>query len=334
MSQTRKRRLELFGYANARDILKRYRTMESKSSSSSRDGRMRRRSTRRRSSSFYQILRSRTLGGLTPRFRVPMAYTATFVMGDATVTNGIQVFRLNSVWDPDYSGVGVTVTGYSTFAALYGRYFVHGSKVSVEASIRDESAVTVNAGNIIMGCSVSDYVPASPATGVYDTELTLEQHKLRYMPRGASANGGLYRMNYTKASRSNAGLGFSGIGQSINYKTRRGAAMGGFAFKDKRRYKLHDPLATLTTGGFLEHEQEGEFPLTGAAGATPIDNVFMGCWAFSILQNNETVQPLPYVYWTVRIVMDVEWYAPIGGVAAPSTAAAGAGAGLDGVGAA
>lgn len=273
------------------------------------------------------MIRCPTLGSLTPRIRVKMGYEDTFVMGDATKTNFIQIYRTNAVWDPDYTGTGVTVTGYSTFSALYGRYFVHHAQVEVTAEVRDSSAITVNAENVMVGCSITDGVPASPNAGAYDSELGTANYKLRYMPRGTTG-GGIYRFNHNKLARSTVGNGVPGAGGSINRYAGRAQGPTAYRFKDRRSFKLDDPLATLTTGGFIEHEQEGEFPLTAAYNATPIDNMFLGCWAYSLPMDNVSVKPLPYIYWTVQMVLDVEWYAPVG-IPAATTAAAGAGAGLD-----
>jgi hypothetical protein len=59
-----------------------------------------------------------------PRFTGKMvyvqAYTISIVAGAVTT----QTFRANSVYDPDYGGVGTTVAGYAQPAALYGRYRV------------------------------------------------------------------------------------------------------------------------------------------------------------------------------------------------------------------
>lgn len=297
-----------------------------------RKGKRRRKGTRYRKSSGYaegwkQIIHSKVMGSLSPRVRLKMGYAATFVLGDLTVSQALNIFRLNSVWDPDYTGTGVTVTGYSTFANLFTRYFVHGSTAEVTAEIRDTSANTVNAVNVMVGCSVSDGVPATPTAGGYDTELTLDRYKLRNLPRGTTG-GGFYRFHHNKLSRNTAGTMVSSAAGNLNKWV--GGAQGptAYHFKDKRSYHLEDPLATLTTGGMIEHEAEGEFPLTSAYNNVPIDGMFLGVWAFSLPMDAAAVKPLPYTYFNVSIIYDVEWYAPIE-MPAPSSAAAGVQAGLD-----
>lgn len=269
------------------------------------------------------------LGSLSPRCRMKMGYADTQRFGDATVTQSLAIYRLNSVWDPDYSGAGVTVTGYSTFAALYQRYFVHGSHVEVTAEIRDTSANTVNAVNTMVGCIVSDAVPATPVLGGYNTEILLERYKLANMPRGTTG-GGIYRFNHNKLARSTVGNGIQGAGGNLNQWVTGASGPTSYYFTDKRDYHLDDPLATLNSGGFIEHEYEGEFPLTAAYNAVPVDGMFLGVFAFSLPEDNVAApgKPLPYIYIKVNIIYDVEWYAPVG-IPAPSTAPTGAGAGLD-----
>lgn len=153
------------------------------------------------------------------------------------------------------------------------------------------------------------------------------------MPRG-TVNGGCYRMNHDTISRSaSTGGEFGAAGASrLPYASHKHQPAGAFQFSDTRHYQLHDPLATLTSGGLIEHEAEGQFPLTSAIDNVPQDNVFLGCWAFALPDTAAALRPLPYIYWTVKIIFDVEWYAPASGVPAPSTGMTGVGAGLDATG--
>lgn len=273
------------------------------------------------------ILRIPTLGCLPPRCRVKMGYADSFVMGTgaAGVTGAIRNYRLNSVWDPDYTGTGVTCTGYSTFATIYGRYFVHGSQVEVTAEIRDSNTAATTALNQMFGCTVSDGVPATPVAN-FDTELKLERYKLLYLPRGTTA-GGIYRFHHNKMARNTAGTGISSASGSLNRWVKNATGPTAYYFKDNRRYHLHDPLATLGTGGFIEHEGSGELPLTSAVGAVPDDSMFLGIWAFSLPDTTATLTasalPMPWTYVQVQLILDVEWYAPTG-VAVQQAAEAGA----------
>jgi len=58
------------------------------------------------------------------RFQGKLTYNTTLQLAPAASAVALNVFRLNSVYDPDYSGVGTACFGYGALAALYGRYRV------------------------------------------------------------------------------------------------------------------------------------------------------------------------------------------------------------------
>jgi len=206
---------------------------------------------------------------------------------------------------------------------------VHHSHAEVACPIRDAATTTTRGVNVMVGYQVSDATPIAPTAGNYATELDLEQFKEQFLPRGSAA-GGLYRMNHEILSRNTNKAAVPDGGRALSRYAMRNGHPTAYAFKDSRVYKLHDPLATLTTGGFIEHESEGEFPLTSANNGVPLDCVFLGVWAFQLREDDGAVLgKLPYLYFNVRIVYDVEWYAPAAGASAPVGAASGAGAGLD-----
>ncbi len=67
-----------------------------------------------------------------PMFRGKQIYNT--VLSFAPPAGGVaaNVFRLNSVYDPDLSGVGVSASCYSQLTALYGRYRVLAARSTVE----------------------------------------------------------------------------------------------------------------------------------------------------------------------------------------------------------
>jgi len=282
---------------------------------------------RRQQPAWNQILRIKTVGALPPRARLKMQYAHTVVFGDGAVTMENQVYRLNSVWDPDFTGTGVTATGYSTFAALYGRYFVHGSEVQVTMSVRDTTAVATDSVNQICGCVVTDFIPGTPTAAGFDSEELIEKYRIQNTVRG-TASGGLYRLNYRKVSANASGVGFASAGLATMWGKKNENA-GAYHFTDKRRYKLDDPLAIAISGGMIEHEADGEFPLTSAISGNPLDVVYLNVFAFSIGQDNGNALPLRYTYVTTLITYDVEWYAPNSGVPTYSTAESGTGTTID-----
>ncbi len=88
-----------------------------------------------------------TLSGVTraplllpARFRGKMMYHSYHILAPAATAVAYNTFRMNSVYDPDFTGVGTTVTGYPQLAALYGRYRVTSSKISVDYINKSSSA--------------------------------------------------------------------------------------------------------------------------------------------------------------------------------------------------
>lgn len=67
-------------------------------------------------------------------FRGRLNYDTLLQLAPAASGVSYNVFRLNSVYDPDLTGVGTSAYGYSALAALYGRYRVLGFRVHVTYS--------------------------------------------------------------------------------------------------------------------------------------------------------------------------------------------------------
>jgi hypothetical protein len=72
---------------------------------------------------------------MPPTHKVIHTYSInTNLTESAAGAGGTYFFRLNSVYDPDSSGVGTTATGYSTFAALFLNYRVRRVTVRFHAT--------------------------------------------------------------------------------------------------------------------------------------------------------------------------------------------------------
>lgn len=55
----------------------------------------------------------------------------TSITSASTGLSDQYVYRLNSIWDPDQTGLGTTVKGWSALNAIYNKYIVKGAKVEV-----------------------------------------------------------------------------------------------------------------------------------------------------------------------------------------------------------
>lgn len=70
-----------------------------------------------------------------------------------------RVFRGNSAFDPDFTGVGSQPFGFDEWSALYNRYEVYASAISVHA--RSEQATVSSLSMISLTPSLTSVIPAS-----------------------------------------------------------------------------------------------------------------------------------------------------------------------------
>lgn len=98
-----------------------------------------------RKSSGYKTFVNRALNPIPQRSIIKHKY-ATSV--NTLTPSGLYYFNLNSMWDPDRSGVGHQPYGRDTFAGLYNQYRVIGCKYTVE--------VSSNSGTILVGTYVGN----------------------------------------------------------------------------------------------------------------------------------------------------------------------------------
>lgn len=94
--------------------------------------------------------------------RMLMTYSQSIAISEPSAAAGSAYFyRLNSVYDPDFSGTGITATGYSTAAAIYNSYRVH------RATIRFAGTPQVASGGfaeIVIAPTAISTIPGSPLT--------------------------------------------------------------------------------------------------------------------------------------------------------------------------
>lgn len=65
-------------------------------------------------------------------YRGTLVYSGYLALTPSAGAVSDQVYRLNSIYDPDYSGTGITVMGYTQVNALYQRYRVLSAKATVQ----------------------------------------------------------------------------------------------------------------------------------------------------------------------------------------------------------
>lgn len=94
------------------------------------------------------------------RYRCTHTYASTHVLttGAAGVYGTEQVFRLNSLYDPDFTGAGHQPYGFNQMEALYGLYKVYGVKISIVFA-------NATADSMILGATIQPSNATTTLTG-------------------------------------------------------------------------------------------------------------------------------------------------------------------------
>lgn len=104
-----------------------------------------------------------TTSGLPARREV-LAYHATGLLAEPVAAAGtVYAYRLNSIYDPDYTGVGGSACGYSAKALLYGRYKVMRARVCVRM-------MGSSGGNCVVGTLVGGNTTISSSPVLWAVE--------------------------------------------------------------------------------------------------------------------------------------------------------------------
>jgi hypothetical protein len=105
------------------------------------------------------ISRSLTPIGFPPVFRMQHRYVQSSSITAAVGSLATQVYRTNSLFDPDLTGVGHQPYGFDQFKTYYATYLVTASTCSVEASIATASALvglTVSTDSALAALTTAD----------------------------------------------------------------------------------------------------------------------------------------------------------------------------------
>lgn len=108
--------------------------------------------------------------------RVNLCYSGNFSLSETAAGLGaFRVFRLNSIYDPDLTGIGSSAAGLSQLQSMFSNYRVHAARVRLEA-IYYNTGGGDNAGIIGFAPLANQSVlPANPVTW---RMLPQAQHKL------------------------------------------------------------------------------------------------------------------------------------------------------------
>lgn len=135
-----------------------------------------------RSSNRRRYRKSRTFGlrvytpkkmsfGLPKEMNVKLRYADVFYLNSGALVPAINTFRLNSIYDPDQTGVGGTPSGAVQWSNFYTRYKVMGVKVHTHWTANCNQQLIV--GMHAYGGDANNYSTPATGTGVQQvlTEL-------------------------------------------------------------------------------------------------------------------------------------------------------------------
>lgn len=126
----------------------------------------RRRTTRKNTAgriTQWPARRQRPIRSWPDSIRVKLCYSVVLSLGgNISIYN---IFRGNSIYDPEYAAGGGTPQGYTQWAALYSKYKVNGSSIRVQP-------VVANATNLAAACSWS-VAPVLSAASHYAETLSM-----------------------------------------------------------------------------------------------------------------------------------------------------------------
>ncbi len=134
--------------------------------------------------------------GIPDKQFVKLRYTSFFNVNPATPTGG-HVFRGNSINDPDFTGIGAQPLGHDEWAAFYGKYKVHSSKIQVQFL---NANTTSGAGNVLLNIVPSNSINTIGSRTYAELNDTPYSKTKMIAPVSAGMNG-VYMSNYMSTKK-------------------------------------------------------------------------------------------------------------------------------------
>lgn len=114
------------------------------------------------------------------RFNTSLIYSDTITIDPAAGALGSHLFRLNSLYDPDFTGIGHQPRGFDQMMAFYQKYRVYGCKIDVCCLGPGVSALNNGKWAVLVQGS---------STGFLWSQYALEEHASRISPVYQGSNG-------------------------------------------------------------------------------------------------------------------------------------------------
>lgn len=129
---------------------------------------------------------NRALQPIPQRFIVKMKYAEAFNITTGVGAIGAYRYNLNSIFDPNATGIGHQPYGHDTFQTLYNRYRV------IKCSYLITAQNTTNSANFVVAA-----LPANETVGVATMSEARENPRCKYITQGTGSpilklKGGVY----------------------------------------------------------------------------------------------------------------------------------------------
>lgn len=147
---------------------------------------------RKKNTSTFALVKNPTI--VPDRLATKIKYATQFSLIDGTggLTTSY-VFRGNSAYDPDYTGVGSQPVGYDEWSAFYGKYKVNASSIRLVFMSQSNSSPTAN---IMLSCT-----PTIDLTVTDPVQLSLNPYTRTRFIATANGNAGVVHIKNYMASK-------------------------------------------------------------------------------------------------------------------------------------
>lgn len=131
--------------------------------------------------------------GVPDRIFVKLVYSEDLIFNQGSGTLGYNVYRGNSLFDPDLTGTGGQPYFFDQWAAFYQNYRVHGSAIRVIWNATGGTCVAIN----------TMIAPACSSTAMGSSEILQEQPRCKTttLRMGATGIGQAMQRHYSSTAR-------------------------------------------------------------------------------------------------------------------------------------
>lgn len=154
---------------------------------------------RRRYNGRTRIYRTRNKlpTGVPDRMSLKLKYETIINMTSAGST-AVQVFRGNSLFDPDYTGVGTQPLGYDQWSNFYERYKVNASKMMISFSATSDSNI---AATLLLNLTPNGGTSNTPDTRAYYEWGTTAYNRNKLVGLMSGGSPIVYMKNYVSTQK-------------------------------------------------------------------------------------------------------------------------------------